>query len=393
MVFSCSPNRPRPTERGSGNYRRNEYPLPHACGFWRRFHGTMRAPRRRRVRMYQLARPLLFCLDAEKAHDLGLKAMELAYRTGTNPLLASRPAPLPTAFCGITLPNPVGLAAGLDKNAAHVDALAALGFGFVEVGTTTPRPQPGNPKPRLFRLPEHEAIINRLGFNNGGVDALVKNAEAARFSGVLGINIGKNKDTPNDCAVDDYIFCLERVYARASYVTVNISSPNTQGLRDLQEEETLKRFISTLRERQEQLAAQHGERKPMLLKIAPDLGESELDAIADVLLATRTDGLICTNTTIARDGVAGHAHANETGGLSGRPAFARSTAVLRGMAQRLNGRVPLIGVGGILDGTDAVAKTDAGATAVQIYSGMIYSGPALIGACVDALRARVATPA
>ncbi|WP_313915894.1 quinone-dependent dihydroorotate dehydrogenase [Tahibacter sp.] len=341
--------------------------------------------------MYQLARPFLFCLDAEKAHDLGLKAMELAYRTGTNPLLASRPAPLPTEFCGITLPNPVGLAAGLDKNAAHVDALAALGFGFVEVGTTTPRPQPGNPKPRMFRLPEHEAIINRLGFNNGGVEALVKNAEAARYSGVLGINIGKNKDTPNENAVDDYIFCLERVYARASYVTVNISSPNTQGLRDLQEEETLKRFIGTLRERQEQLAAQHGVRKPMLLKIAPDLGEGELDAIADVLLATRTDGLICTNTTIARDAVAGHAHAKEAGGLSGRPVFARSTAVLRGMAQRLGGRVPLIGVGGILDAADAAAKIDAGATAVQVYSGLVYRGPALIGACVDALRARAAS--
>ncbi|WP_257387857.1 dihydroorotate dehydrogenase (quinone), partial [Tahibacter caeni] len=285
--------------------------------------------------MYQLARPFLFCLDAEKAHELGLTSLELAYRTGLNPLLATRPAPLPTAFCGLQLPNPVGLAAGLDKNAAHVDALAALGFGFVEVGTTTPRPQPGNPKPRLFRLPEHEAIINRLGFNNAGVDALVRNAEAARYGGVLGINIGKNKDTPNENAVDDYLYCLDRVYARASYVTVNISSPNTQGLRDLQEEETLKRFIGTLRERQEKLAAQHGARKPMLLKIAPDLSETELDAIAEVLLATGIDGLICTNTTIARDAVAGHRHANEAGGLSGRPVFARSTAVLAGMARRL----------------------------------------------------------
>lgn len=338
--------------------------------------------------MYPLVRPFLFCLDAEKAHELTLSSLELAYRTGLNPLLATRPAPLPTALCGITLPNPVGLAAGLDKNAAHIDALAALGFGFIEVGTTTPRPQPGNPRPRLFRLPEHDAIINRLGFNNAGVDALVKNAEAARFNGVLGINIGKNKDTPNENAVDDYVFCLERVYARASYVTVNISSPNTQGLRDLQEEETLKRFIATLREHQERLAAQHGARKPMLLKIAPDLNETELDAIAEVLLATGIDGLICTNTTIARDAVAGHPLANEAGGLSGRPVFARSTAVLAGMARRLGGRVPLVGVGGILDGADAVAKCDAGATAVQIYSGLIYRGPALIGDCVASLRAR-----
>ena len=343
--------------------------------------------------MYQLARPFLFCLDAEKAHDLGLKGLELAYRSGVNPLLASRPQPLPTLFCGIEFPNPVGLAAGLDKNAAHIDALAALGFGFVEVGTTTPRPQAGNPRPRMFRLPEHEAVINRLGFNNAGVDALVRNAEAARFSGVLGINIGKNKDTPNENAVDDYLHCLERVYARASYVTVNISSPNTQGLRDLQEEETLKRFISTLRERQEQLAAQHGARKPMLLKIAPDLSESELDAIAEVLLATGIDGLICTNTTIARDAVAGHRHAGEAGGLSGRPVFARSTAVLKGMAQRVGGRIALIGVGGILDGAGAQAKIDAGASLVQLYSGMVYRGPALIGDCVAALRAARKTAA
>jgi dihydroorotate dehydrogenase len=338
--------------------------------------------------MYSLARPFLLCLDAEKAHDLSLTAMEAAYRTGMNPLLASKPAPLPTQVLGITFPNPIGLAAGLDKNAAHIDALAALGFGFIEVGTTTPRPQSGNPKPRMFRLPEHEAVINRLGFNNAGVDALVRNAECARFSGVLGINIGKNKDTPNERAADDYLHCLERVYARASYITVNISSPNTQGLRDLQEEETLKRFIGTLRERQEQLAAQHGARKPMLLKIAPDLAESEMDAIAEVLRVARIDGLICTNTTIARDGVAGHRHAGEAGGLSGRPVFAKSTAVLRGMAQRLGDAVPLIGVGGILGGIDAVAKFDAGASLVQCYTGLVYRGPALIGECVEALRKR-----
>src|SRR5690349_4351195 len=246
--------------------------------------------------MYALARPFLFCLDAERAHDLGLVSIETAYRTGFNALLAARPKPLPVDAFGIRFGNPVGLAAGLDKNGAHVDALAALGFGFIEVGTTTPRPQPGNPKPRMWRLPSREAVINRLGFNNDGVDALVRNVERARFSGVLGINIGRNKDTPNDKAADDYLFCLERVYARASYVTVNISSPNTQGLRDLQQEETLRRFLGTLRERQEQLGAKHGKRKPMLLKIAPDLGDAEMDSIADVLLAAKIDGLICTNT-------------------------------------------------------------------------------------------------
>ncbi|HJT97647.1 MAG TPA: dihydroorotate dehydrogenase (quinone), partial [Rhodanobacteraceae bacterium] len=291
--------------------------------------------------MYALARPFLFCLDAERAHDLALASIEAAYRTGFNALLADRPAPLPTEAFGLRFDNPVGLAAGLDKNGAHVDALAALGFGFIEVGTTTPRAQPGNPKPRMFRLAGCEGVINRLGFNNEGVDALVRNVERARFDGVLGINIGRNKDTPNERAVDDYLFCLERVYARASYVTVNISSPNTQGLRDLQEEETLKRFIGTLRDAQERLASKHRARKPMLLKIAPDLSETELDAIADVALASGIDGLVCTNTTIDRAAVAGHRHANEAGGLSGKPVFRKSTAVLRGMATRLAGRVPL----------------------------------------------------
>ncbi len=338
--------------------------------------------------MYSLARPFLFCLDAERAHDLALAAIETAYRTGTSPLLAAKPKPLPTDAFGLRFDNPVGLAAGLDKNGAHVDALAALGFGFIEVGTTTPRAQPGNPKPRMFRLPEHEAVINRLGFNNEGVDALVRNTERAKFTGPLGINIGKNKDTPNDRAVDDYLFCLERVHARASYVTVNISSPNTQGLRDLQEEETLKRLIGTLREAQERLGARDGTRKPMLLKIAPDLSETELDSIAEVLLAVGIDGLICTNTTIDRVAVAGHRHANEAGGLSGKPVFEKSTAVLRGMAARLNGRIQLVGVGGIVRGADAATKLDAGASLVQFYSGLIYRGPTLIGDSVEAIRGR-----
>ncbi len=338
--------------------------------------------------MYALARPFLFCLDAERAHDLALAAIETAFRTGTSALLAAKPARLPTDAFGLRFANPVGLAAGLDKNGAYVDALAALGFGFIEVGTTTPRAQSGNPKPRMFRLPEHEAVINRLGFNNGGVDALVRNVERAKFSGPLGINIGKNKDTPNERAVDDYRFCLERGHARASYITVNISSPNTQGLRYLQEEETLKRFIGTLREAQERLAARDRARKPMLLKIAPDLSEAELDSIAEVLLAVGIDGLICTNTTIDRSAVAGHVHSDEAGGLSGKPVFERSTAVLRGMAARLGGAIPLVGVGGIVKGADAAAKLDAGASLVQFYSGLIYRGPALIGDSVEAIRAR-----
>ncbi len=332
------------------------------------------------------SRPFLFCLDAERAHDVSLASIEAAYRTGLNPLLAAKPAPLPTRVFGIDFPNPVGLAAGLDKNGAHIDALASLGFGHIEVGTTTPRAQTGNPKPRMFRLPERQAVINRLGFNNGGVDALVRNVERARFSGVLGINIGKNKDTPNERAVDDYLHCLERVYARATYVTVNISSPNTQGLRDLQDEETLRRFIGTLRERQEQLASQHGARKPMLLKIAPDLSDTELDAIAEVLLAADIDGLICTNTTVARDMVAGARHADEAGGLSGKPLLAKANAVLGGMARRLRGKIPLVGVGGIVDGNDAASKIAAGASLVQFYTGMVFRGPALIAESVEAIR-------
>ncbi len=341
--------------------------------------------------MYNLAKPFLFALEPERAHDLGLKAIEAAWRLGLNPLLAAPKPLLPVEAFGIRFPNPVGLAAGLDKNGAHIRALAALGFGFIEIGTVTPRPQPGNPKPRMYRLPEHHAVINRLGFNNLGVDALVRNVKRAKFEGVLGINIGKNKDTPNESAVDDYLACLERVYALASYITVNISSPNTQGLRDLQEKDTLHTFIGRLRERQEQLGAQSGARKPMLLKIAPDLDEPGMDAIADVLLEAGIDGLICTNTTTDRSAVTGHRHGAQDGGLSGAPLKAPSTAVLRCMAERLDGRIPLIGVGGILKGADACDKFAAGATLVQFYTGMIYRGPALIGECVEALRRMEAT--
>jgi dihydroorotate dehydrogenase len=342
--------------------------------------------------MYDVLRPLLFALDAETAHRLTLYALGVAHRSNLGRFVATPPEELPATVFGVRFPNPVGLAAGLDKNAAHIDELGALGFGFIEVGTVTPRPQPGNPKPRMFRLPQHEAIINRLGFNNEGVDALVRNVEAASYRGVLGINLGKNKDTPNERAVDDYLFCLERVYRLASYVTVNISSPNTQGLRDLQEEATLRRFIGTLREAQERLGSQAGTRKPMLLKIAPDLSEVELDGVAEVLRGSGIDGVICTNTTIDHAAVASDPHGQEVGGLSGKPLFARSTEVLRGMRARLGAATPIVGVGGILDGSDAAEKLDAGANLVQIYSGLIYRGPHLIGECVEEIRRQRGAP-
>ncbi|HEY5781169.1 MAG TPA: quinone-dependent dihydroorotate dehydrogenase [Lysobacter sp.] len=343
--------------------------------------------------MYGLARPFLFHLDAETAHGLGLQAMEVAYRAGLNPLLSRRPAPLPTKAFGLTFPNPVGLAAGLDKNGAHIDALLSLGFGFVEVGTVTPRPQAGNPKPRMFRLPEHEAVINRLGFNNGGVDALVRNVEKAqRKGGLLGINIGKNKDTPNDSAENDYLHCLERVYPLADYITVNISSPNTAGLRELQEEQALRRLIGTLRDAQEKLGARHGRRVPMLVKIAPDLSDNDVEAAARVLADLQVDGVIATNTTISRTGVEASPFVAEQGGLSGRPLMSQATAVLRMMRTRLPESIPLIGVGGILSGADAVTKQAAGATLVQCYTGLVYRGPALVHECVEAMRRRKEAP-
>ena len=339
--------------------------------------------------MYHFARPFLFGLDAEHAHGLGLKAMELAYRTGTNPLLAKKVEPLPTKAFGLTFPNPVGLAAGLDKNGAHIDALLALGFGFVEIGTVTPRAQSGNPKPRMFRLPQHKAVINRLGFNNDGVDALVANVQRARRkNGLLGINIGRNKDTSNDRAASDYLYCLERVYPLADYITVNISSPNTAGLRELQEEQALRQLIGTLRDSQEELGSQHGKRVPMLVKIAPDLSDEDIDAVARVLRDLSVDGVIATNTTVSRISVQDHRLAHETGGLSGAPLMNQSTMVLRKLRTRLPDSIPVIGVGGILSGADAVAKMSAGATLVQCYTGLVYRGPELVGECVDAIRRR-----
>ena len=343
--------------------------------------------------MYGLARPFLFALDAERAHGLGLSALEALHRTRLQRLLAGRPRPFPTRALGLTFPNPVGLAAGLDKNGEHIDALLALGFGFVEIGTVTPRAQPGNQKPRMFRLPEHRAIINRLGFNNAGVDALVRNVERARRGGgLLGINIGKNKDTPNASAHVDYLHCLERVYPLADYVTVNISSPNTAGLRELQEEQALRQLVGTLRDAQERLAARHGRRVPLLVKVAPDLSDEDIDAAARVLGDLGVDGVIATNTTVSRIAVQEHRHAHESGGLSGEPLMNKSTAVLRMLRTRLPESIPLVGVGGILSGADAAKKTAAGAQLVQVYTGLVYRGPELVGECVEAIRRRKEAP-
>ncbi len=334
---------------------------------------------------YSLARAALFRLDPEVAHDLALKSLSTLGPAAAL-LGAGADKGEERVVMGLTFPNPVGLAAGLDKNGAYVDALAALGFGFIEIGTVTPRPQPGNTKPRMFRLEEHEALINRLGFNNDGVERLLRNVERASFTGILGINIGKNFDTPNDRAADDYLACLDAVYARASYVTVNISSPNTQNLRELQSSERLDELLGALMSRRESLAARHGAMKPLLVKLAPDLDDAQVASIAALAVTHRVDGLIATNTTVARDAVAGHRHAAQLGGLSGRPLFAASTKVLAKLAFELQGRVPLIGVGGIASGADARAKIEAGANLVQVYTGFIYRGPELIAEGRRALR-------
>ena len=343
--------------------------------------------------MYGLLRPLLFGLEAERAHLLGLRGLDALQRLHAGALLGARPRPFATRLLGLTFPNPVGLAAGLDKNGAHIDALFGLGFGFVEIGTITPRPQPGNPAPRMFRLPRHRALINRMGFNNEGVDALVRNVERARRrDGPLGINIGKNKDTPNEDAERDYLHCMERVYPLADYITVNISSPNTAGLRELQEEQALRRLVATLREAQERLGARHGKRVPMLVKIAPDLSDEDVHACARVLGDLQVDGVIATNTTVSRITVQDDPLSRETGGLSGEPLMNKSTAVLRMLRTRLPEAIPLIGVGGILSGADAVKKMAAGASLVQVYTGLVYRGPALIGECVEAIRRRKEAP-
>lgn len=332
--------------------------------------------------MYSLARPLLFSLAPERAHELTLSLLKSAHKVGA---MRQKIAPKPVTCMGIQFPNPVGLAAGLDKNGAYIDALAALGFGFIEIGTITPKPQAGNPKPRLFRIPEAKAIINRMGFNNDGVDQLVENVKAAKFKGVLGINIGKNATTPVEDAVSDYLICLEKVYAYASYITVNISSPNTQNLRSLQSGHALTELLETLKKRQLELAEEYQHYVPLVLKVAPDLEQSDIQFIASQLLEFKIDGLIVTNTTLSREGVEDLAFGDEAGGLSGAPVFEKSTACLAAFSKLLKDEIPLIGVGGILSGDQAVAKQQAGASLVQIYSGMIYTGPTLIKDCVDAM--------
>ncbi|BAL24117.1 quinone-dependent dihydroorotate dehydrogenase [Azoarcus sp. KH32C] len=331
--------------------------------------------------LYDIARPILFSLDAETAHEFSLAALNLAGRLlpAATPLAAE-----PVQAMGLTFPNRIGLAAGLDKNGEAIDGLARFGFGFLEIGTVTPRPQPGNPRPRLFRLPEVRGIINRMGFNNHGVDALVANVRQAKFRGILGINIGKNFDTPIERAADDYLACLDKVYPLASYVTVNISSPNTKNLRQLQGESELDDLLGQLKARQQVLADRHGRYVPLTLKIAPDLEPAQITNIADALRRHRIDGVIATNTTISRDKVQGVRYAEQQGGLSGAPVFEASTAVVVKLAQALAGELPIIAAGGVLDGRAAQAKIDAGAALVQVYSGLIYRGAALVAECVRA---------
>jgi len=342
--------------------------------------------------MYSLLRSALFRLDPETAHHLTLSGLKAAYSLGLSGLIARRSADDPRTVMGLTFPNPVGLAAGLDKNGECIDGLAALGFGFIEIGTVTPLPQPGNPQPRLFRLPQAQGIINRMGFNNGGVDQLIENVQRAGYrgipghSGILGINIGKNAATPIEKAADDYLICLRKVYAHASYVTVNISSPNTKNLRQLQGGDELDALLAQLKAEQLKLADAHGKYVPIALKIAPDMKSEQIAQIARLLMQHRIDAVIATNTTLSREGVEHLPHGNETGGLSGAPVRDKSTAVIRALAAELQGALPIIGAGGILSGADAAEKINAGAALVQLYSGLIYRGPALVGECCAAIR-------
>jgi len=338
---------------------------------------------------YSLLRPWLFCLDPEQAHDLTLSNLDRAQRWGLLQRFITQPITDPHTLCGIQFPNPVGLAAGLDKDGKHIDALAALGFGFLEIGTVTPRPQPGNPKPRMFRLAEAQAIINRMGFNNDGVEACVARVRQSTFwqsGGVLGMNIGKNASTPIEEASKDYVFAMEAVYEIASYITVNISSPNTQHLRSLQSEEMLRELLRELSQERKKLSDRYGVHKPLFLKIAPDLDQGDLHLIADLLMEFGIDAVIATNTTISREAVQGMDHGNEAGGLSGAPVRKASNWVIKTLKARLGNDLPIIGVGGIMSGADAREKIMAGASLVQLYSGLIYRGPELVNDCAKALR-------
>jgi dihydroorotate dehydrogenase len=335
--------------------------------------------------LYSLVRPLLFAADPEQAHELVLNALDSATRTGIAALATPRLPAAPVDIMGIRFPNPVGLAAGLDKNAAHLPGLASLGFGFLEAGTVTPRAQPGNPRPRIFRIPQASALINRLGFNNEGVERFVANVDRSGYRGVLGVNIGKNFDTPNERAAEDYVACLRAVYTRATYVTINVSSPNTQGLRDLQGEHALGALLAELTMERDRLAERHGRRVPLAVKIAPDLTDDGIASIARLLVQHGIDAAIAGNTTVSRRGIEHLPHSSEQGGLSGAPLTARATSVLRTLAIALDGALPIIGVGGVMSGNDAREKLRAGAKLVQIYTGLIYRGPELVAECVRAL--------
>ncbi|QSX28604.1 quinone-dependent dihydroorotate dehydrogenase [Shewanella cyperi] len=327
---------------------------------------------------YKIAQKIMFQMDAERAHHLAIDGLKRSANTPLSCIYSQQLPSKPVSCMGLTFPNPVGLAAGLDKDGESIDAFHAMGFGHVEVGTVTPRPQPGNDKPRLFRLKAAKGIINRMGFNNKGVDNLVANLKARKSDILVGVNIGKNKDTPVEEGKNDYLICMDKVYPYASYITVNISSPNTPGLRTLQYGELLDDLLASLKAKQQELADKHGKYVPLALKIAPDLSDDEIADIGRSLLKNRFDAAIATNTTLSRDGVSGLEHANESGGLSGKPLTELSTQVIRKLAAELKGEIPIIGVGGICSATDALAKFDAGATLVQIYSGFIYQGPELI---------------
>lgn len=334
--------------------------------------------------LFSLLRSLLFLLPAELSHDLGLKGLRLLHALGLVRLLVPRIDAAPLQALGLEFPNPVGLAAGLDKNADYLDALGALGFGFVEVGTVTPKPQPGNPKPRLFRLAGEHAVINRMGFNNKGLAHMLMRLQQRRFKGVVGVNIGKNLSTPVERAVDDYLTCLRAVYPLADYIVINLSSPNTPGLRSLQFGEQLRKLLQTLKDAQAELALQQQRYVPLLLKVAPDLNDDEIVGIAGILRATAMEGVIVSNTTLSRVGVEQSPQGAEAGGLSGAPLTVMSTRVQAKMVEALNGTLTVIGVGGIMQGVDAANKIRAGATLVQLYSGFIYAGPALIRDAVQA---------
>jgi dihydroorotate dehydrogenase len=334
---------------------------------------------------YPAIRKVLFQFDAETIHELTIKGLKKSGSTPLNAFYKQCITDKPVNVMGINFPNPLGLAAGLDKNGECIDAFAAMGFGFVEIGTITPRPQPGNDKPRIFRLPEANAVINRMGFNNKGVDYLISQFREADFKGVLGINIGKNKDTPEENAKDDYLHCMRKVYDFATYITVNISSPNTPGLRSLQYGDALNELLSALKIEQEALAKQYGKYVPIAVKIAPDLNEEEIQSIAKSLIDNNIDGVIATNTTLSREGVEGLEFGDEQGGLSGAPVKDKSTTVIRILAQALDKKLPIIGVGGIASSEDANEKIAAGASLVQIYTGFIYQGPPLIKDIVNGL--------